>query len=1105
MLRRRMWRMVLQRARAEGPVVVAAWLLLVCATTLLAAAVVYSDAVSLSGLRHALAQSSPADRTVEVDTSTAPGDIGRLDGLVRPLVGGALQPTGGEVALMVRADGFASAGSDPADTTHLTSLASFEGLPQHAQLLSGAWPSPGQRPIEAALSEGAARALGLTVDSEVDLTDRLESGLTVHLRVTGIWRPDPSDAYWQQDPLALNGIVTSGPSTTRGPFAVAQQDLAALPVTHKEDLRWLGLLDVAAARPEQLDALQANLTGLSSAVRAALPPEAGFTSNVALATVLAATSQAILVARGAILILALQFAVVAGYAVVLVGGILVDRRRSEVALLRSRGTSAAQLAAIALVEAALLAGPAILVAPLLAVGVVRLLGSVGPLAASGVVDAAGVTAGSVVAALLAGVICAAALMLPTVTSGLDRGAVRAALGRQIGASLPQRLGLDIALLAVAALAIWQLHLYGAPLTRSIGGTLGLDPLLVAAPALALVAGSLMAVRLVPRVVEVAERVLVRRRDLVPGYGARQLARRPLRYTRAVLLIVLAVALGTFAAAYEATWTRSQADQATFQAAADERIIVSAHPDLPPWALGTAYRSLPGVRVATPVFDQELEVGGAVIDGQLQAVDPAVAARLVTFPPDPADGSTPAGLIPSLSAERPPPTGLDLPAQARSLGVTLEADLGSPSPNDRSRLVALDGAELDLAAVFDGPDGLVRIQGPVTTPRAASQRYEIPLTVTVGGSTLPLGGPLRLQAVEFTVTAPPNGGEVAGSLTIQQLATTVADTGGSWQALPFDGPAGGLTWQLVQASGTTPLTSGAAGPGQVLIGAGGPRLVLDPEGEPSATVRLWAAPNLPTVLPALVSDSFLAQTGARVGDTVRATSLGYPVALKVIGRTAAMPPLDPTGADVLVDAASLQAMTFSEMGRLATPQEWWLQTDPGSGPALEATLAGPPYSAASVIGRVTLTESLTDAPVALGPIGALFLGTVVALAIAAIGFVVSATISVEERLAEFALLRALGVSIRAVSSWLLVENACLMVFSLLMGTALGALLAWLVLPFASFTADGTAPVPAAALLVPWQSLIPVYAVVAAALIVTAVIVRRQLERDDISGRLRTGDA
>ena len=447
MLRRRMWRMVLQRARAEGPVVVAAWLLLVCATTLLAAAVVYSDAVSLSGLRHALAAAAPADRAVEVDTSATPGDIGHLDGLVRPLVDGALQPAGGEVALTVRVDGFASAGSDPADTTHLTSLASFEDLSQHAQLLSGAWPRPGQRPIEAALSEGAARALGLATGSEVDLTDRLEAGLTVHLRVTGTWRPDPADPYWQQDPLALNGIVIDSASTTRGPFAVAQQDLAALPVTHKEDLRWLGLLDLTAVRPDQLDALQANLTGMSSAVRAALPPSAGFTSTVALAAVLATTSQAILVARGAILILALQFAVVAGYAVVLVGGILVDRRRAEVALLRSRGTSSAQLAGIALLEAALLAGPATVVAPLLAVGVVRLLGSVGPLAVSGIVSAAGVTAGSVLVALLAGVICAGALLLPTLTSGLDRGAVRAALGRQLGTSLPQRLGLDIALLA----------------------------------------------------------------------------------------------------------------------------------------------------------------------------------------------------------------------------------------------------------------------------------------------------------------------------------------------------------------------------------------------------------------------------------------------------------------------------------------------------------------------------------------------------------------------------------------------------------------------------------------------------------------------------------
>ena len=121
------------------------------------------------------------------------------------------------------------------------------------------------------------------------------------------------------------------------------------------------------------------------------------------------------------------------------------------------------------------------------------------------------------------------------------------------------------------LGLWQLRHYGAPLTRSVQGTLGLDPLLVATPAIGLLAGGVAALRLVPLLAQLAERATTRRRGLVPALGARQLARRPLRYTRAALLLMLAMAMGVFAVCYTATWSASQRDQASFQVGADVRV------------------------------------------------------------------------------------------------------------------------------------------------------------------------------------------------------------------------------------------------------------------------------------------------------------------------------------------------------------------------------------------------------------------------------------------------------------------------------------------------------------------------------------------------------
>ena len=70
-----------------------------------------------------------------------------------------------------------------------------------------------------------------------------------------------------------------------------------------------------------------------------------------------------------------------------------------------------------------------------------------------------------------GILAVLALTIPTLASGVSIAGARAAVGRQVGRTLPQRLGLDLALVALAAIALFQLRLYGAPLTRTARGSL----------------------------------------------------------------------------------------------------------------------------------------------------------------------------------------------------------------------------------------------------------------------------------------------------------------------------------------------------------------------------------------------------------------------------------------------------------------------------------------------------------------------------------------------------------------------------------------------------------------------------------------------------------
>ncbi len=206
------------------------------------------------------------------------------------------------------------------------------------------------------------------------------------------------------------------------------------------------------------------------------------------------------------LLLTIQFVILAAYALVLVAGLLVEQRRIETAMLRSRGATAGHVAWMALLEGLVLVVPAALAAPWLAVGALRLFDAIGPLADAGVSIEPRVDSVALIVAGIAGLACLVGLVVPALASGRGLAAVRQTIARQGNRSLAQRLGIDLALVILAAIGLWQLRQYGAPLTASVRGSVGLDPLLVAAPAIGLLAGAILALRVVPLLAELAERL-----------------------------------------------------------------------------------------------------------------------------------------------------------------------------------------------------------------------------------------------------------------------------------------------------------------------------------------------------------------------------------------------------------------------------------------------------------------------------------------------------------------------------------------------------------------------------------------------------------------------
>jgi hypothetical protein len=599
----------------------------------------------------------------------------------------------------------------------------------------------------------------------------------------------------------------------------------------------------------------------------------------------------------------------------------------------------------------------------------------------------------------------------------------------------------------------------------------------------------LAIRIVPRLAELAERVLDRTRGLIASLLGRQIARRPLRYTRAALLLILAAALGTFASAHAATWTRSQADQAAWTAGSDVRMTPGQRSDIPPFALGAALRAVPGVTAATPVVRASIDLGSTIRGGTLVAIDGSAMADVVRLRDDVAGETTVAGLR-ALGDRRPETPGLELPEGTRRLSVTYDSAFTpvegyEPVPEGYEGLTA-------AALLVDGDGRVVRVDsepGPVGVEGA---RLEIPLTGPAGAQPT---GPLHLIGLDLTLSIAdiPNG-VAQGQIDLTGAATSTEGAGNAW----------------------TPLDLASIG-GRWIQDLGGNRQPFEPRPGPTITLpvdqlfqffnygwEMTALPDEPPPLPALVDQAFLDRTGARIGDALNASVLGVPVTLDLLAQVDGFPPIDQTKPYVIVDALAMDLARAGAGGSIVDTDEWWLSVAPGEREGVVAALRSAPLSAGEVVDRTAVTADLAGDPLGLGVIGILGLGSLAALVFASIGFLVSATVSISERIGEFALLKALGLAPRQLLLWLSIENLMLLATGLILGTLLGLLLAYLVLPFATLTPTGEPPVPAPVIVVPPEAALPTVALAALLVLATVVLAARQLPSARTSSVLRARD-
>jgi putative ABC transport system permease protein len=454
--------------------------------------------------------------------------------------------------------------SAPAGTIRFLTLRHLDDAVSHFEVTQGALPSDRAGAVELpfgdgstvtgveiAVSETMARQLSLGLGDRIFAfptpDDTLVRGVPrseqrhLALEVVGILSPAGTDPGWLRD-SRLGSAVIRDTETARLVYGYAlfsaqayNEVLAGVdPIPLRYE--WRYLVDPAAVGRSDAKRLAADVRRIDAIFgRTNFAQRLGFGIRTGLGRILQRYEKDRLAAEAVLAVGGIALLAVALTVLGVLAALAAERRADEIARIRSRGGSLTQTLAAQALEGFLVAIPA---------------GALGYAAAT---LAAGRSPGLLPGVFVLVIVLAGGALLAGVAAVPARRAL-VAKSRE-GSSVPSLSPLRLAAEALVVVASFA----GAYLLRRRGLSAegGFDPFLAAVPVLVGLAAGLLALRLYPLLLHALARAAAPRPDLVPALGLRRLARQPSLGAAPFLVVLLATAVGVFAASIASTITAAQ--------------------------------------------------------------------------------------------------------------------------------------------------------------------------------------------------------------------------------------------------------------------------------------------------------------------------------------------------------------------------------------------------------------------------------------------------------------------------------------------------------------------------------------------------------------------
>ena len=990
-------------------------------------------------------------------------------------------------------------------------LGSTDSLDARVSIRSGTAPQPSHGgPVQILVPTALLYDLNVAVGDTITLSPYSSRDATATFVIVGTYAvKDPTDPVWLIDryvglghnpqaivPFTAGRVLTDG----YGPLYTAPEDVEAMPLdmvvtSYVPDFSDTSLSEVRDVIDRSADLERTATRNVGSAATS-------LTVVSDVSSTLGAVAGSLAVTRSSVLVTGLLLLVLAIAALSQTARLMAERRYGEQHLMIARGGSGRQLFRLGLLEAVALGViTAAVAAPLarlsyLAIARMPVMAKAGMNIDPGIPPLTWAVTG------LVGIILVVILVAPLMRrqgSFVDAEQARSRPGRRAAF---QRSGLDIAVLALAALAYWQLKNYQSPVLAS-GGVATVDPLLAAGPALALLAGALVAVRLIPPASKLLEAIAARGRKAVLPLAAWEVGRRSARAVSAILLLTLAVSIGTFAITFLTSWHQSQDDQALYQHPPDA--IVSGL-DSPWLAQRSQVDDGAHATSASAVVNQSAMLGDTPEEwerrdfaGAPVTIVATDTTGLKTYGVDRLNEIGGARVAESLGGQAPTETNpIAIPGKPQQLSM----DVAATTSQDVGKVQLLVRAVIrnesgDLQTIVMGQipmDGETHhLVGTIATT-ADLNDYQTPMYL------------VGIQSTWISLNSDPDDIIVDAT---RPLAFTVSIDEINAEVPTLTIPVPGQP-SLVEATALDiPANLGwTANPSGVAVDTIDPdgdqfhaRVITSPSTVLNSTVSLVltaadkVAPVQLVANASALKDSYLdveAPATIQVGNVL--------VPAYIAERVPAFGGATLGTSAVVANIDTLEMAVVQAGGPVVTPTQWWIGVADDAVDAYTHTLPAD----AVVTTRAALAHDLKNDPLRVAIQAALWLVTGAAVVLAALGFAVHAIVTVRAREIELAQMRAIGVLrgqlLRIVSS----ENGLLSILGLVFGLGLGIALSYLVAPLVSVGADGRPPLPPVIVDIPWPYLGLLVAEVLLVLTVSIIIVGFMLRRIKPAQMLRLGD-